>query len=351
MKDAFSKVYGRYHSPWSRVFGPALTLQTYLRALHLLLMFPLGIGYFVALVTALAIGGAMIWTIVGALVLIPTLFFVRWAGDAEAWVVRRVTQIELRRPPTTIDFGGPANRDRASRVSLRTQVWTRIIDPSTWTGLVYLFGQFPIGVAAFVMIVTVYASVGMLVSAPIIIAAGGDVELRHGFDSPLQGLAFVPFGVLLFFLGAHAVCAASASHAVWARIMLGSRAKTVPHMPIVEGTTTGPEGGPGIPAAQAEFVAEERRTGALPDAIETLTGREKEVLALIARGYSNAEIAEAFIVSEGTVKTHVKSVLAKLGLRDRTQATSFAYETGFVLPQRAEGEGGPIPIARRRLGG
>ena len=66
--------------------------------------------------------------------------------------------------------------------------------------------------------------------------------------------------------------------------------------------------------------------------LASLTRREKEVLGLIARGHSNAEIAEAFVISEGTVKTHVKRVLAKLDLRDRTQATSYAYEVGFVKP-------------------
>ena len=133
MIDAFSKVYGRFSSPWGKVFGPALTARTYLRALHLAAMFPLGLGYFIALVVALSVGGAMIWTIVGPLVLIPTLFLTRWAGDAEAWAVRRVAQIELRRPPTAIERGQSA----------RSQVWTRIIDPSTWTGLVYLFGAVP----------------------------------------------------------------------------------------------------------------------------------------------------------------------------------------------------------------
>jgi DNA-binding CsgD family transcriptional regulator len=133
--------------------------------------------------------------------------------------------------------------------------------------------------------------------------------------------------------------------------MLGTRAKTIPQIPLTDAPSIGPDGGPRASASGAETAVERRVPGELPDAIESLTAREKEVLALIARGYSNAEIAEAFVVSEGTVKTHVKSVLAKLGLRDRTQASSFAYETGFVRPGSAGGVADPIPIARRRVGG
>jgi DNA-binding NarL/FixJ family response regulator len=87
---------------------------------------------------------------------------------------------------------------------------------------------------------------------------------------------------------------------------------------------------PSITQRLVERFAEATPSTGLPPQLALLTERELEMLRLIARGLSNAEIAAEAVVAETTVKTHVARILAKLGVRDRVQAVVVAYETGFV---------------------
>jgi DNA-binding NarL/FixJ family response regulator len=79
-----------------------------------------------------------------------------------------------------------------------------------------------------------------------------------------------------------------------------------------------------------EFAATAAPAGLPPPVLDELTPREREVLALVARGLSNREIAERLVITDATVKSHFGHILLKLGLRDRVQAVVFAYEHGIV---------------------
>ena len=116
--------------------------------------------------------------------------------------------------------------------------------------------------------------------------------------------------------------------------------KDVPRAQLVDGVRAAARGEELLaPRITRRLIEEFTRVGraAPPPGYEQLTEREREVLVLVARGRSNAEIAAELFVSVETVKTHVARMLAKLGLRDRVQAVVAAYESGLVRAGEREG--------------
>jgi DNA-binding NarL/FixJ family response regulator len=91
---------------------------------------------------------------------------------------------------------------------------------------------------------------------------------------------------------------------------------------------------PGLTRALIDAVRQQRTTRPLPQApgLDTLTGREHDVLIAVASGWSNAEIAERLSIAPTTVKSHVSNILAKIGAHARVQAVAFAYESGLIRP-------------------
>jgi DNA-binding NarL/FixJ family response regulator len=109
--------------------------------------------------------------------------------------------------------------------------------------------------------------------------------------------------------------------------------KTAPPQQLVAAVRTVQEGDALLaPVSTRRLIEQVARPVTAPPALEQLTAREQDVLRLLARGLTNAEIAGELVVEPSTIKSHVASVLSKLNLRDRVHAVVFAYESGLVQP-------------------
>ena len=109
--------------------------------------------------------------------------------------------------------------------------------------------------------------------------------------------------------------------------------KTAPPQQLVAAVRTVQEGDALLaPVSTRRLIEQVARPVTAPPALEQLTAREQDVLRLLARGLTNAEIARELVVEPSTIKSHVASLLAKLDLRDRVHAVVFAYESGLVQP-------------------
>ncbi|MFG1664084.1 response regulator [Streptomyces sp. Y7] len=110
--------------------------------------------------------------------------------------------------------------------------------------------------------------------------------------------------------------------------------KDIPPEQLATAVRTVAEGGtllaPSITRRLIDRFAQRRVNTVAAARLERLTGREREIMTAVARGASNAEIAERLVIGPATVKSHVSSILTKLGLRDRIQIVIFAYESGLI---------------------
>ena len=201
--------------------------QTYVNVLYLLLSFPLGIAYFVFLVTGLSVGFGLLVIWVG----VPILALVL----AGSWVLSRLEQetanrmLKLDIPPiafpSTSDplSAGDARLSVTERVFVRTwrQFKAHLSDRLTWTGMLYLFLKFPVGVASFVIVVTLAAVTASLLGAPFYYWVGDGIDF--GFwqvDELWEALILMLAGVPSLFISLHLFNATAYASGWIARVML-----------------------------------------------------------------------------------------------------------------------------------
>ena len=206
----------------STFFGVAARGQTYLNTLYLLISFPLGIFYFVFLVTGLSVGLSLLIIWVGLLVL--GVVFAAWLGLLAFERQMAITMLK--------EDIAPMLQQDVSRLNLWQKFLVAVRSPATWKGLAYLFGKFPLGIVSFVLVITLLATSAGLIAAPFYYQ-----YLQPQFFTTYNGTAYVPLWVVDTPVEAALACllgivlAAASMHLfnglAWvsgkfARVMLGS---------------------------------------------------------------------------------------------------------------------------------
>jgi type IV secretory pathway VirB3-like protein len=226
-------------NPIRKILGVFIWPQTYLNTLYLLLAFPLGIAYFVILVTGLSVGVGTLVIWVGA----PILLLVFLVSYLLTWLERQLTvrllhqNIPARAPRrndqnVTEDLTG-GNPDLSGEERIFLRVWRKLKShftrPATWTGVIYLLAKFPIGIAAFVAIVVSLSVSFYLIIAPIIYRywwfgpqnEWWQVNIAWRFHSFNEAMILAAIGLALLLLSVHVLNLAAFLVGRFARLMLG----------------------------------------------------------------------------------------------------------------------------------
>ena len=209
------------------VLGVFVWPQTYVNVLYLLLAFPLGIAYFVILVTgfSVGVGTLIIWVGVPILLLV---FLVSWALTM---FERELTVLLLKEDiPPIRRHRQPEANDGARGLGLEERlfigVWRRLkshfSNPVTWTGVVYLLARFPIGVASFVVTVVMLSVTFGFIGTPIYYRWSETNIGPWEIDTAGEALVFVPIGLLLLLVTPHVLNLAAFLSGRFAHLMLGA---------------------------------------------------------------------------------------------------------------------------------
>jgi FtsH-binding integral membrane protein len=192
------------------IFGPATEAQTYLNLLYLLLAFPLGIAYFVFLITGLSLGTGLLVIFVGVPILMGVLFACLGLGAFERLMARSMLHLMIPSPPML-----------ASGPGLWAKFKALFGDATTWKSVFYLLLKFPFGVAVFVVLVTAFSVSLALILAPL---TYGIISIDFGLwrvDSKDEATIWCLIGVVLLLVSFHLVNGLAFLWGRFAQIMLG----------------------------------------------------------------------------------------------------------------------------------